>query len=264
MELSKAKQGIYSQLSRRKMRDRYGLFVAEGRKCIADTIGRFDMEAVIALDPDSIPEEWGCGNVLFQVSESLMGKISSLSTPSDVLAVYRIPEGYYENVPKPDSDKLYLLLDGIQDPGNMGTIIRTAHWFGIDRIYASQDTVDIFNPKTVQSTMGSLGKVEVVYCNLCDLIKDNPDMPVYGTLLNGRNIYEATLTGQGFIIMGNEGKGISETMRNLVTSPLLIPPYDAENHPESLNVAIATGVVLSQFRGRGNGGAQMGRSNGAE
>lgn len=250
MELSKVKQGIYSQLWRRKMRDRYGLFIVEGRKSIGDTIDRFDVEAIVAVNAGSVPEKWGCGNVTFAVSESMMGKISSLSTPSDVLAVYRIPEGYYDNIPRPDPDRLYLLLDGIQDPGNMGTIIRTAHWFGIDRIYASQDTVDIFNPKTVQSTMGSLGKVEVVYCNLSDLIRDNPEMPVFGTLLNGEDIYKATLREYGFLVMGNEGKGISEQIRNLVTTPLLIPPDDSGNHPESLNVAIATAVTLSQFRSR--------------
>ncbi len=250
MELSKTKQGIYSQLSRRKMRDRHGLFIAEGRKCIGDTIGKFDVEAIVALDPDSIPAEWGYIDAVYKVSESQMSKISSFSTPSDVLAIYRIPDGYYDSVPVPESEKLYLLLDGIQDPGNMGTIIRTAHWFGIDRIYASHDTVDIFNPKTVQATMGSLGKVEVVYCDLCDLIKGNPGMPLYGTLLDGENIYDAELTGNGFIIMGNEGKGISDPIRDLVTWPLLIPPYDLGNHSESLNVSIATAVVLSQFRCR--------------
>ena len=138
----------------------------------------------------------------------------------------------------------------IQDPGNLGTIMRTAHWFGIDRIYASRDTVDIFNPKTVQSTMGSLGRVEIVYCDLGELMDKNPDMPVYGTLLDGKNIYKATLGEHGFIIMGNEGKGISESLRKRITSPLLIPPYDYSNHSESLNVAIATAVTLSQFRSR--------------
>ncbi len=258
MELSKAKQGIYSQLSRRKMRDRHGLFIAEGRKSIEDTIGSFEVEAIVSTNPESIPEEWGCRNVSFVVSQGQMGKISSLSTPSDILAVYRIPDGYYDNVPEPAPDKLYLLLDGVQDPGNLGTIIRTAHWFGIDRIYASKDTVDIFNPKTVQSTMGSLGRVEVVYCDLCRLLNDNPEIPVYGTLLNGDNIYEASLSASGFIIMGNEGKGISAPIRNMVTSPLLIPPYDSGNHSESLNVAVATAVVLSQFRGRLNGGLKWG------
>lgn len=250
MELSKARQSIYSQLSKRKMRDRHNLFVVEGRKSVEDTIGVFKAEAVITIDCDLVPESWGCSGILQEVSRPVMEKISSLSTAPDVIAVYRIPEGFYDNVPDPCEGKLYLLLDGIQDPGNLGTIMRTAHWFGIDRIYASRDTVDIFNPKTIQSTMGSLGRVEIIYCDLAELVEKNPDMPVYGTLLDGENIYKATLGEHGFIIMGNEGKGISESLRKRITSPLLIPPYDYSNHSESLNVAIATAVTLSQFRSR--------------
>lgn len=250
MELSKARQSIYSQLSKRKMRDRHNLFVVEGRKSVEDTIGVFKAEAVITIDCDLVPESWGCSGILYEVSRPVMEKISSLSTAPDVIAVYRIPEGFYDNVPDPCEGKLYLLLDGIQDPGNLGTIMRTAHWFGIDRIYASRDTVDIFNPKTIQSTMGSLGRVEIIYCDLAELVEKNPDMPVYGTLLDGENIYKATLGEHGFIIMGNEGKGISESLRKRITSPLLIPPYDYSNHSESLNVAIATAVTLSQFRSR--------------
>lgn len=250
MELSKARQSIYSQLSKRKMRDRHNLFVVEGRKSVEDTIGVFKAEAVITIDCDLVPESWGCSGILQEVSRPVMEKISSLSTAPDVIAVYRIPEGFYDNVPDPCEGKLHLLLDGIQDPGNLGTIMRTAHWFGIDRIYASRDTVDIFNPKTIQSTMGSLGRVEIIYCDLAELVEKNPDMPVYGTLLDGENIYKATLGEHGFIIMGNEGKGISESLRKRITSPLLIPPYDYSNHSESLNVAIATAVTLSQFRSR--------------
>ncbi len=250
MELSKGKAGVYSQLSRRKMRDKYGLFIVEGKKSVEDTLGRFEMETMVVKSGVSLPEDWFCRFTVYEVSESQMAKISSLSTPPDVLAVYSIPEGYYENVPKPEPDRLYLLLDGIQDPGNMGTIIRTAHWFGIDRIYASKDTVDIFNPKTIQSTMGSMGRVEVVYCDLAELLDSTSGMPVYGTLLDGDSIYTASLGSSGFIIMGNEGKGISAPLRERITNPLLIPPYDPSNHSESLNVAIATAVTLSQFRSR--------------
>lgn len=250
MELSKARQGIYSQLSKRKMRERHGLFIVEGYKSVIDSLDLFEIEALIVVDGSDIPISWRSDYPLYEVPSSVMKKISSLSTPADVAAVYRLPSGFYDNVPQPESDKLYLLLDGIQDPGNLGTIIRTAHWFGIPRIYASKDTVDIFNPKTIQSTMGSLGRVEVNYCDLEVLINSNQELPVYGTLLDGKNIYEATLSEHGFIIMGNEGKGISEALRPLVSSPLLIPPYDSENHSESLNVAIATAVTLSQFRSR--------------
>ncbi len=251
MELSKSKQSIYSQLSKRKMRERYGLFLVEGYKSVGDTIGLFEIEAVIAVTGTMIPDNWKCAGKIFEVTPATIKKISSLSTPPEVVAIFHIPDNNSQhNIPGPDQNKLYLLLDGIQDPGNMGTIVRTAHWFGIDRIYASKDTVDIYNPKTIQSTMGSLGKVEVIYCDLAALISSCPEFPVYGTLLEGENIYKATLKEHGFIIMGNEGNGISERLRLLVSSPLLIPPYHNENHPESLNVAIATAVTLSQFRSR--------------
>lgn len=248
MELSKSRLATYSQLSRRKMRERYGLFIVEGYKSVEDTITSFDVEALITLNGIKIPDSWHVEDCHFEVSEGGMKKLSGLSTPSEMIAVYRIPGGFYDRNIKPVSSKLYLLLDGIQDPGNLGTIIRTAHWFGIDRIYASHDTVDIFNPKTIQSTMGSLGKVDIIYCDLTAVINENPGMPVYGTLLDGKNIYEAKLSEHGFILMGNEGKGISEQLRPLITNALLIPPANTANHPESLNVAIATAVTLSQFR----------------
>lgn len=250
MVLSKARQSVYAQLSHRKMRDRHGRFIVEGRKGVEDTIGRFEVEAVLALPEVMIPDAWRCADSLCRVSQTVINKISSLSTPSDVLAVYRIPEGYYNRIPVPDETRLYLMLDGVRDPGNLGTIIRTAHWFGIDRIYASKDTVDVFNPKTIQSTMGSLGKVDIIYCDLESLISENPGMPVYGTLLNGENIYKSPLGNHGFILMGNEGKGISMKLRERVTFPLLIPPGNVDDHSESLNVAIATAVTLSEFRSR--------------
>lgn len=249
MELSKSKESLYSQLGRKKMRDKHSLFMAEGRKSVADTIGYFELEAIIAVKGTVISDSWRSYDCFFEVSPERMGKISTLSAPPEVLAVYRIPNHSGE-IPSPNSDELYLVLDEVQDPGNLGTIIRTAHWFGIKRIYCSQTTADLYNPKTVQSTMGSLGRVEVVYCDLEALIEANPEMPVYGTLLNGENIYKAQLGDRGFIVMGNEGRGISDTLRRKVTSPLLIPPYDEEDHSESLNVAIATAVTLSQFRSR--------------
>lgn len=249
MELSKNKESLYSQLGRKKMRDKHSLFMAEGHKSVADIIGYFEPEAIIAVKDADIPDSWRCADCFFEVTPERMTKISTLSTPPDVLAVYRIPDNNGD-ITTPNPDELYLLLDEVQDPGNLGTIIRTAHWFGIKRIYCSQTTADLYNPKTVQSTMGSLGKVEVVYCDLERLIDANPGMPVYGTLLNGKNIYEAKLDNRGFIVMGNEGRGISESLRRKVTSPLLIPPYDAADHSESLNVAIATAVTLSQFRSR--------------
>lgn len=247
MELSKTKLGQYAGLQRGKMREKEGLFVAEGRKSVLDLLPYFRAEAVICLRGCDVAGELPQGVTLYETGEKEMRKLSSLTTPPDVLAVFRIPQEIAEEDLKVE-DGLYLLLDGVRDPGNMGTIIRTAHWFGIDAIFASRDCVDIYNPKTIQATMGSLGRVKVRYCDLAALIKENGDMPVYGTLLDGENIYEANLGQRGFILMGNEGKGISAELRELITDGLLIPPYDATDHSESLNVAVATGVVLSLFR----------------
>lgn len=252
-EISKSKLSLYSMLGSRKHRLRNGLFIVEGEKSVADTLGNFELEALIVragyepkmIDLASLPEER-----IFTASSAAMDKLSSLATSSSVVAVYKLPSQstYLEEAIKVSSDRLYLMLDGIQDPGNLGTIIRTAHWFGIEKIFCSRDTVDIFNPKTIQSTMGSLAKVEVIYCNLSEVIKANTGMPVYGLLLDGEDINKATLENCGFIVMGNEGKGISEEIRGLVTHRLLIPPYNPENHSESLNVAIATGITLAAFR----------------
>lgn len=253
MDLSKAKTSLYSSLRLRKQRLRNGLFIVEGEKSVADSLPSFELEAVIVkkgfepsiLSIRDIPSE-----KLFITDSHGMDRLSSLSTSSPVVAVFRLPDSEAQPSLASLPDDLYLMLDGIQDPGNLGTIIRTAHWFGIKRIFASSDTVDIFNPKTIQATMGSLAKVEVTYCELADVIRANPSFPVYGLLLEGKNIYDAPLSQRGFIIMGNEGKGISPALRESVTSPLLIPPYDPSSHSESLNVAIATGITLSEFRRR--------------
>lgn len=250
MELSKGKSFVVSSLSSAKMRRKHGLFVAEGEKCVMSTIGGFELNMLVAT-PEWIERNKDfCGGVkerLATASTAVMDKISSLSTPPEVLAVFHIP---HMEMPELSPDGLYLILDGIQDPGNLGTIIRTADWFGIDTIIASRDTVDVFNPKTVQSTMGSLKRVKVVYTDLVSLIESYPGMKVYGTLLDGKNIYGTPLENHGFIIMGNEGKGISESVREKIDSPLLIPPYNNGDHPESLNVAAATAVVLSCFRSK--------------
>lgn len=250
MKLSKSKISLFSQLSSKKMRLKHGLFIAEGEKSVSDTIGHYSLEALVAT------EEWlgttgldtsGYSDRVLTADMADMRKISSLSTAPEVIAVYRLPETTVQEI---DSDGLNLLLDGVQDPGNLGTIIRTAHWFGVRKIFASRDTVDVYNPKTVQSTMGSIAHVEVCYCDLGSLIENHPDMEVYGTLLEGDNIYDTSLETKGFIIMGNEGKGISPGLRTMIKKGLNIPPFDQTDHSESLNVAIATAVVLSQFRSR--------------
>lgn len=252
--ISKHKISLYSSLSQKKMRKRHSLFIVEGEKCVEDTIGSFHLDALVAT------ERWfeTHGSLikdietekLYTATENEIKKISSLSSLPDVLAVYELPvknDAPYERV---DVGNLNLVLDGIQDPGNLGTIIRTAHWFGVKRIFASEDTADIYNPKTLQSTMGSVAKVEVNYCDIEKLLEKYKEMPVYGTLLDGKNIYCEPLGDRGFIVMGNEGKGITEKIRKFISRPLLIPPFNTGDHSESLNVAIATGITLSEFRSR--------------
>lgn len=250
MELSKTKMNIYATLGSAKMRRKHGLFVAEGRKCVSDLMRSFSPVALIIEKGSSCECDWshiaagGVPDVCVATPEQ-MNKISNLSTHPDVIGVFKLPDS-----PAVDDFKLpnalYMILDGVQDPGNLGTIIRTCHWFGISAIFASHDTVDVFNPKTLQATMGSAGRVKVTYCNLCDVIDANPSMPVYGTLLEGTDIFNTELDNSGFIVMGNEGKGLSPAMRERISKPLFIPPATAD-HPESLNVSIAAAIVLSQF-----------------
>jgi len=146
---------------------------------------------------------------------------------------------------------LCLALDEVQDPGNLGTIIRIADWFGIEHIFCSQGTADVYNPKVVQATMGALARVHVHYVNLSELIDSLPDIPVYGTFLDGTNIYEQELSQTGIIVMGNEGNGISPEVRKVINRRLYIPNYPA-NRPtsESLNVAVATAITCAEFRRR--------------
>lgn len=253
MEISKTKTSLIASLQTKKMRTRHGLFVVEGEKSVRDTLGAFELADIVATD------RWIAANAgslgafaegILSATESAMRKISSLSTPPEVIAVYRIPQSSDNKDIFLEKEKLYLFLDGIQDPGNLGTIIRTADWFGFDTIYASNDTVDVFNPKTIQSTMGSLRRVKVVYTDLASLIERSEVTDVYGTMLDGDDIFATSHADRGVIIMGNEGNGLSERIRGLVSKPLLIPPYYSDNHAESLNVAVATGIVLAHFRNK--------------
>ena len=253
--ISKGKIQLAASLSSRKIRRKEGLFVAEGRKCVADTIDSFDLEFLAAGREwaethggliDSLTDKYGA--CLYSADESELRKMSSLQTPPEVIAVYRIPALSDEDLTRPLPDGLYLMLDSIQDPGNLGTIIRAAHWFGVTRIFASPMTADIYNPKTIQATMGSIAAVRVDYTDLGLICAHNPQLPVIGLQLNGENIYKAKLPQKGFIVMGNEGNGLSPGMKESIDVSLTIPPYDASSHPESLNVAVATAITLSMIR----------------
>lgn len=248
--ISKAKIKLIRQLASKKGRTEAQAFLGEGHKVVGDLLTRFHVRFVIATHAWLSLHEPLAGVEFIEATADELRRASLLMAPQDVLAVFDLPSSR-EGVPLP-ADELSLALDGVQDPGNVGTIIRLADWFGIRHIFCSVDTADAFNPKVVQATMGSLARVSLHYTDLLELLDRRPDcLPVYGTLLNGRNIYTTELQQQGVIVMGNEGKGVSEAVRRRLTHGLLIPPFPGDSATaESLNVATATAITLSEFRRR--------------
>ena len=242
--ISKNQIKYLHSLETKKGRKKENAFVAEGPKVVADLMKLQKPLSVFAT------EEWLAENPMecaVVVTEDELRKISFLQHPQQVMAVFPMFENGNTVV---DTEKLCLALDGVQDPGNLGTIIRIADWFGVTDIFCSQDTADVYNPKVVQATMGSIARVNVVYTDLCKLLAELPsDFPVYGTFLDGENIYSKNLSTNGLVIMGNEGKGISAPVAKFVNSKLLIPNYPAGRETaDSLNVAIATAITCSEFR----------------
>ena len=240
--LSKAKIKLINQLAQKKYRQQTGLFIAEGHKTVGDMMEYFMPECLFYTSeykgPKSAAES--C-----EVTYDELKKISRLETPQNVLAVFKMP--VYEGV-SINPDELTLALDGIQDAGNMGTIIRIADWFGINNIFASKNTVDVFNPKVVQATMGALSRVRVHYVDL-PLELSKVETPIYVTALDGENINKSSLTKNGVIVMGNEGNGVSAEVMAVANKKLLIPSYPPERPTsESLNVSVATAIVVSMFR----------------
>ena len=232
-------------LEMKKNRKREGLFVAEGPKVVGDLLSRFRLHSVFATDEWTGGDSIGADVRLERVDDDTLRRLSFLQHPQQVVAVMEMNK---EEKVEVDADRLTIMLDGVQDPGNLGTIIRIADWFGIDSIICSPDTADAYNPKVVQATMGSLGRVSVTYAPLVPLLSSLPaDMPIYGTLLDGKDIYQKELTRHGVIIMGNEGNGISDEVRAMVTHPLLIPRFRQGESAESLNVAVATAITCSEF-----------------
>ena len=247
--ISKNKIKYIRSLELKKNRNKEGKFVAEGFKVVDDLLALQPADLIVAT------QEW---------LEEELKKVSFLQHPQQVLAVFKQDAGNSQEEAKEEADdkeknfgfsnintsELNLALDGVQDPGNLGTIIRIADWFGITHIYCSQDTADVYNPKVVQATMGSIARVKVEYGNLLGLVESLPaDVPVYGTLLDGDNIYQQQLENRGLIVMGNEGKGISPALAKKVNRRLLIPNFpEGRATADSLNVAIATAITCSEFR----------------
>ena len=245
--ISKNKIKYIRSLELKKNRNKEGKFVAEGFKVVDDLLALQPADLIVAT------QEWLHGKHLadqtevIEVTEEELKKVSFLQHPQQVLAVFgQATSGDYSI----NTNELSLALDGVQDPGNLGTIIRIADWFGITHIYCSQDTADVYNPKVVQATMGSIARVKVEYGNLLGLVESLPaDVPVYGTLLDGDNIYQQQLENRGLIVMGNEGKGISPALAKKVNHRLLIPNFpEGRATADSLNVAIATAITCSEFR----------------
>jgi len=244
--LEKSQAKYIQSLSQKKFRDQEQAFIAEGPKIINELLYAENIEllALYAIEKwvsdnpslaSQIPKE-----LFFQIKEKELERISNLQTPNQVVAIFKkpvFPQPIFEN-------KISLLLDGIQDPGNMGTLLRTADWFGIGQVICNKETVDVFNTKVVQSTMGSIARVQVIYDDLEDFIKKHSSLPVYATELNGKNLFEMKPVKACFILIGNESKGVSKELSALASDHIMIPKF---GQAESLNAAVAAGIVLGHL-----------------
>lgn len=249
MSISKNKIKYIRSLEQKKTRREEGVFVAEGPKLTGDLLGRFHCRYLAAT------AEWMNAHPLVQADEKDIANLedlqraSLLKTPQDVIAVFEQRNEATDT--SVIERELCLALDDVQDPGNFGTIIRIADWFGIEHIFCSLSTADVYNPKVVQATMGALARVHMHYLSLTELIEGLKEVPVYGTFLDGTNIYKQSLSETGLIVMGNEGNGISPEVRKLINRKLYIPNFPAgRSTSESLNVAVATAITCAEFRRR--------------
>lgn len=256
---------LINSLQRKKSREDNGLFVAEGYKVISEFLNAdYTAEYLFSTQENLFAKNLG----VTLVSETELNKISFLTTPNVCLAVFKIahssqpkvesndlqsktqnPKLNTQNLTPKTQNQIILALDQINDPGNLGTIIRLCDWFGITEIICSENTVDAYNPKVVQSTMGSLARVNILYTDLVSYLQ-NTDYPVLGTFMEGENIYTTELPSQAILIMGNEANGISETIEDLVTQKISIPRFGDLQQTESLNVATATAICLSEMQRR--------------
>ncbi len=239
--LTNAQIRLVRSLKDKKFRDEHGLFVVEGEKLVREAMASaYEVEAIYRQE---------------EVGEQAMSRISFCSTPSPVLALVRIPSwrrtGQCATGHRDCPEGLCLALDSVRDPGNMGTILRVADWFGVSAVFMSADCTDIYSPKVVQATMGSIFRVKTIEADIPSLCRQfrSVGRPVYGTLLDGESIYTSQLSCSSLVVMGNESNGISELVRRELSAGLRIPSF-AQSGAESLNVAVATAVTLSEFRRR--------------
>lgn len=238
--VSKNQIKLISSLHQKKFRQAHQLFIAEGVKVIQELLdGSFELVQIYAT---SVLFETISANKFALISEDELKKISALTVPNNCLAVFKMrDEQPYKDL------GLVLALDQIRDPGNLGTIIRICDWFGIHQIICSPDTVDLYNPKVIQATMGSVARVNCIYNDLLPIV-EKTDLPVFGTFMDGEDIYKMDLPESGIIVMGNEANGISTQVETAVRSRISIPRFGDLQQTESLNVATATAIILSEFR----------------
>ncbi|WGK95545.1 MULTISPECIES: TrmH family RNA methyltransferase [Flavobacterium] len=237
--VSKNQIKLISSLQQKKYRTVHQLFTVEGKKGIQELLdSTLELEHLYTTQNDFKTVAKDKKSI---VSDADLKKISALSTPNTCLAVFRIPKEE-----KIKESGLLVVLDAIRDPGNLGTIIRLCDWFGIQQLICSKETVDVYNPKVVQATMGSITRVNVNYVNLYDFLSST-SLPVFGTFMTGRSIYDATLPREGIVVVGNEANGISKELEKIIKNRLTIPHFGSLQKAESLNVATATAIVLSEF-----------------
>lgn len=229
---------LITSLKQKKYRDQEGLFVAEGKKCVKALLdSKLSLYKLLVAEEVEFTFQHAT-----QVTTSVLQKVTSLKNNNGIVAVFYKPES------KPFFDRgLTVVLDGIRDPGNLGTIIRLCDWFGVENLVCSLDTVDCYNPKVVQATMGSLATVPIYYKDL-SMYLPTCKKPIYGAVMEGINIYNETLCSESVIVMGNEGKGISQAVSKYINQFVTIPNFSNGKGAESLNVATATGILLSEFR----------------
>ena len=238
--VSKNQIKLITSLQQKKYRKQEQLFFAEGVKVVQELLhSNFELQDLFTTKQDflTVPKD-----KVHAISEAELKKISVLTTPNTCLAVFKIPKAK-EMVEK----GLIVALDDVRDPGNLGTIIRLCDWFGIETLFCSEESVDIYNPKVVQATMGSISRVNVVYGNL-ETFLSQTKLPIFGTFMDGNNIYQEELPKEGIIIMGNEANGISTSVEKLVSERIAIPRFGNLQVTESLNVATATAIILSEFK----------------
>ena len=243
--LSKAQIKLIKSLHNKKFRDETGMFIAEGKKLVEDiSASSIKIEHIYAT-----PRYNGSLNHI-DITEDELSQISALTSPQTIIALCRIPE-VTGGLPDLKSN-MALALDDIRDPGNLGTIIRIADWFGINHIFCSNESVEAYNPKTVQATMGSIARVNLYYVDLGEILLryENENIPVYGAMLRGNNVYNEALSNNGILVIGSEANGISESVGRCITNPISIPSYAQNEGPESLNAAVAAAVLCAEFKRR--------------